>query len=43
MLDLIENGRTEASMEVGRIVNEDTAEALLADTKVRDAYLGGGR
>lgn len=30
-------------MEVGRIVIEGTAEALLADPKVQNAYLGGGR
>lgn len=29
-------------MEVGRIVLEDRAEALLANPEVRDAYLGGG-
>ncbi len=29
-------------MEVGRIVLEDRAEALLANPQVRDAYLGGG-
>ena len=28
-------------MEVGRIVLEDTAAALLADPKVQGAYLGG--
>jgi branched-chain amino acid transport system ATP-binding protein len=28
-------------MEVGRIVLEDTAEALLSNPEVRDAYLGG--
>jgi ABC-type branched-subunit amino acid transport system ATPase component len=39
----LKNGRREASMEVGRIVIEDTAEALLADSKVRNAYPGGGR
>jgi branched-chain amino acid transport system ATP-binding protein len=29
-------------LEVGRIVAEDTAQRLLSDPKVRDAYLGGG-
>jgi len=29
-------------LEVGRIVLEDTAERLLADPKVQQAYLGGG-
>jgi branched-chain amino acid transport system ATP-binding protein len=28
-------------MEVGRIVLEDAAEALLTNPEVRDAYLGG--
>ncbi|HCB15259.1 MAG TPA: ABC transporter ATP-binding protein, partial [Gammaproteobacteria bacterium] len=28
-------------MEVGKIVLEDRAEALLANSQVRDAYLGG--
>jgi branched-chain amino acid transport system ATP-binding protein len=28
-------------MEVGRIVLEDTAEALLANQEVQNAYLGG--
>jgi branched-chain amino acid transport system ATP-binding protein len=30
-------------MEVGRIVLEDTAEALLADPEVQNAYLGGSK
>lgn len=30
-------------MEVGRIVLEDTAEALLANPEVQSAYLGGGK
>ena len=30
-------------MEVGRIVLEDTAEALLANPEVQNAYLGGSR
>jgi len=30
-------------MEVGRVVTEGAAEALLADPKVQNAYLGGGR
>ena len=28
-------------MEVGRVVLEDTAEALLANPEVQNAYLGG--
>ena len=30
-------------MEVGRIVLEDTAEALLASPEVQNAYLGGSK
>jgi branched-chain amino acid transport system ATP-binding protein len=30
-------------MEVGRVVLEDTAEALLANTEVQNAYLGGSK
>ena len=35
------NARAELVMEVGRIVLEDHAEALLANPEVRNAYLGG--
>jgi branched-chain amino acid transport system ATP-binding protein len=30
-------------MEVGRVVLEDTAEALLANPEVQNAYLGGSK